>query len=264
MAVESKRSAAGQADLWSARARDWAELQEQVHMGLYRAVFDRVLQPGTRLFDAGCGSGLAMVEARSRGASVCGLDAAPALVAICRERMPDVDVRIGELEELPHADGSFDTTTGFNSFQYAASPVGALREAKRVTTSGGMVAAAVWGAPEDCEPATYIKALGSVLPPPPPGAPGPFALSAPGALAGLMADAGIEVIEVSDAESPFEYPDEETALRALLSAGPAVRAIRHAGEETVRSAVLDAIRPYRLSAGGYRMECKFRYALGRA
>lgn len=264
MAIQSRGSAAAQADLWSVRAREWADLQEQVHMGLYRAVFDRVLRSGTRLFDAGCGSGVAMLEARRRGALVSGLDAAPALVAICRERMEDVDVRIGEMEELPHADGSFEVTTGFNSFQYAASPRRALEEAKRVTTSGGTVVAAVWGDPGDCEPAAYIKALGSVLPPPPAGAPGPFALSAPGALASLMTDAGIEVIDVDDAESPFEYPDEETALRALLSAGPAVRAIRHAGEDAVRNAVRDAIRPYRLSHGGYRMECKFRYALGRA
>ena len=82
MGVKSVGSAAGQADLWSERARDWAELQEQVHMGLYRSVFDRVVRPGTRLLDAGCGSGLAMVEALSRGASVSGLDAAAALVAI--------------------------------------------------------------------------------------------------------------------------------------------------------------------------------------
>jgi hypothetical protein len=39
------------------------------------------------------------------------------------------------------------------------------------------------GPPEDCEAAAYLGALGALLPPPPPGAPGPFALSQPGALA---------------------------------------------------------------------------------
>ena len=71
-------------------------------------------------------------------------------------------------------------------------------------------------------------------PPPPPGAAGPFALS------------------------------DEAALRALLAAGPAVRAIQAAGEERVRAAVAQAIAPFRLSSGGYRLENRFRYLLARA
>jgi hypothetical protein len=68
--------------------------------------------------------------------------------------------------------------TGFNAFQYA-DPVGALREARRV---GAVVGIMTWGAPEHCEAVVLLKALGSLMPPPPPGAAGPFALSAPGAL----------------------------------------------------------------------------------
>jgi hypothetical protein len=38
-----------------------------------------------------------------------------------------------------------------------------------------------WGLVEDCEAAPHIAMLGSLLPSPPPGAPGPFALAEPGA-----------------------------------------------------------------------------------
>jgi hypothetical protein len=102
------------------------------------------------------------------------------------------------------------------------------------------------------------------LPPPPPGAPGPFALPDREALEGLATQAGLTPENVGDVDTPFEYPDEQTALRALLSAGPAVRAIRHAGEESVRAAVLEAVAPYRTAAGGYLMENKFRYLIARA
>jgi ubiquinone/menaquinone biosynthesis C-methylase UbiE len=45
------------------------------------------------------------------------------------------------MEELPFADGTFDVVTGFNSFQYASSPVAAVKEAKRVARKGGYVVA---------------------------------------------------------------------------------------------------------------------------
>jgi hypothetical protein len=82
-------------------------------------------------------------------------------------------------------------TRGFNAFQYAVSPVNALREARRVVTAGGIVVIAVWGLLESCEAAGYLKALGSLMPPPPPGAPGPFALSDETKLKTLMGEAGL-------------------------------------------------------------------------
>jgi SAM-dependent methyltransferase len=151
--------------------------------------------------------------------------------------------------------------TGFNSFQYAANPVAAVAEAGRVTRPGGRVVVAVWGTPEETEASAYIRALGSQMPAPPPGTPGPFALSADGALAALVEGAGLQAVVTDSVSCPWEYPDEETALRGLLSAGPAIRAIDHAGEGTVRRAVLDAIMPYRQPSGSYVMQNRFRLVI---
>jgi hypothetical protein len=109
-----------------------------------------------------------------------------------------------------------------------------------------------------------IKALGSLLPPPPPGAPGPFALSAPGALEDLAEQAGLTTIRAAEFSTRWEYPDRETALRAHLSAGPSAKAIKHAGEERVAAAVSDAIAPFRTTAGGYALENSWRYLVARA
>ena len=95
---------------------------------------------GTRLLDAGCGSGLALALAARRGAVVTGLDALAGLLAIARERLPEADLREGDLEELPYADDSFDAVTAFNAVQYASDPTAALREIKRVAVPGAPVA----------------------------------------------------------------------------------------------------------------------------
>jgi ubiquinone/menaquinone biosynthesis C-methylase UbiE len=258
-------SATVQGELWGARARDWAEVQEPAQSGLYPPVFDAAgVGKGISLLDVGCGSGVAAAIARERGAKVSGIDAAAASVEIARERVPDADFRVGELEALPYDDDSFDVVTGFCSFQYAADPGNALHEAGRVTRSGGTVAILTWGQPEHCEAVAIINALGSLLPPPPPGAPGPFALSAPGALEDLAQRAGLTPVRAGEFSTRWEYPDSETALRAHLSSGPAAKAIEHAGDERVEAAVSDAIAPFRTASGGYALENSWRYLLGSA
>jgi SAM-dependent methyltransferase len=257
--TQTTGSAGVQGDLWSARARDWADVQEVQSLPLFEAVLARCdAVAGKRVLDVGCGSGQFARLARERGAMVSGLDAAPALVEIARERVPGTAIRVGEMEELPYEEASFDVVAGFNAFQYATNPVNALGEAKRVAAPGAQLFIATWGAEQNCEAAAYLRSLGWHVPPPPPGAPGPFALSMPGALERLALVAGLTPGERFDVECTWRYPDLETALRGLLSAGPAVRAIRHSGEEPVRRAVVEAIAPFRTAQGAYEIENTFR------
>jgi len=251
-----------QGALWGAKPRDWAEIQEGTVVPLYETVMSRIrVAPGTALLDVGCGAGMFCQMAARRGARVSGLDATEPFIAIARSRVPDGDFRVGEMEELPFADQQFDVVTGFNSFQYAASPVDALREARRVVRPGGFVVVAVWGKPEDTQASAYLAALGSCLPPPPPGAPGPFALSQDGALEALVAEAGLTPTAVAAVDTLWTYADTETALRGLLSAGPAVRAVEHAGAQAVRAAVTQAIAPFETASGSYELANKFLYLL---
>jgi SAM-dependent methyltransferase len=254
-----------QGALWSARARDYAELQERYFLPLYESVQQRPeLAKSRSSLDVGCGPGLAAQVFARTIANVAGIDASAAFIDIARERLPGRHFRVGEMETLPHADGSFDVVTGFNAFQYAASPVSALREARRVTQPDGVVVIATWGLPEDCEAAGHLKALGALMPPPPPGAPGPFALSDEGKLRALASEAGLKPIEVVDVECPWIYPSLEVALRAMLSAGPAERAIQNSGMERARDAVANAIAPYCAPSGECRLNNKFRYLVAHA
>lgn len=124
---------------------------------------------------------------------------------------------------------------------------------------GGKVSLLFWGKPEDCEHDVTLKAVGGLLPPPPPGAPAPLALSQPGAAEDLIARAGLTFQETGEVNCPFEYPDDEVALKAMCSAGPMMRAIRAVGEEQVYEVVLRSMAPYKRSDGSYRQRNKFRY-----
>lgn len=262
---ERHGSAAAQGALWGSRARDWAEIQEPVSRPLYEAVIGKTgLGENAAVLDVGCGAGLFCALAAGRGARVCGLDAAAALLAIAKARVPRGDFREGEMESLPYRDQTFDIVTGFNAFQFASRPGAALAEARRVARHGAPVVIATWGKPEHSEAAEYLVALRPLLPPPPPGAPGPFALSGDGALEAFAREAGLSPRSVDEVECPLEYTSLEVALRGLLSGGPVVRAIQVAGEDRVRNAVIDAIAPYELSAGGYRLEHSFLFMISTA
>ena len=257
-------SAPIQGKLWSARAGDYAEIQEPTFLPLYESVLARPeIARADSILDIGCGPGLAAQVFARNVRHVAGVDATPPFIEIARRRVPSGDFRVAEMETLPHTAASFDAVTGFNAFQYAASPVNALREARRVAKAGGVIVIAVWGLPETCQAAGHLKALGALMPPPPPGAPGPFALSDEAKLRALAGDAGLTPVAVVDVSCPWVYPDREAALKGMLSSGPAERAIQASSVERAREAVAAAIEVHRTPVGGYRLENTFRYLIAR-
>jgi SAM-dependent methyltransferase len=258
-------SAPMQGDLWGARARDWAEVQEGTVQPLFEAGLRKLsIGPGTLLLDVGCGAGMACQMAAQRGAKVTGIDASAPFIEIAQQRTPGGDFRVGEIEDLPYADKTFHAVMGFNSFQFATTPLNALKEARRAAKPGAKVLIATWGKADQCEASTYFRALGSLLPPPLPGVPGPFALSEEGALEALVSQAGLTSVEALIVDTLWIYADLETALRGLLSPGPAVRAIRNSSEQQVREAVTNAIAPFKSVSGEYRLENEFRYLIATA
>lgn len=258
-------SAMRQGALWGAAAEDWAELQEPTGTPLFQETFDAIgVTGGTRLLDVGCGAGLALLLAQKRGAVVAGLDAAAGMLAVARARLPEADLRQGDLEDLPFERDAFDAVTAFNAVQYATDQVAALRAIKQVAVAGAPVAVASWGDPDRCDAREVIAALGSLLPPPPPGAGGPFALAGPGALEALVESAGLTAERALEVDSPFEYPDLATAVRANESAGPTRAAIDHAGPDRVREAATAALGRFVRPDGTVRLDNVYRVVVARA
>ncbi len=238
-----------QGELWGAAPQEWAEIQEPLHAPLYVAMLNATsVRQGTRLLDVGCGAGSASLLAAERGAQVSGLDAAAGLLAFARQRVPAGDFRVGDMESLPFADNDFDVVFAASSLQFGGNPRAALDEFGRVCVAGGRIVVGLFGPPQKVASATIMKALGDLMPAPPAG-PSPFSLSAPGKLEGLMAEAGFAVLESSELDCPFSYPDFATCWRGLSSAGPFQGILKTLGESRTKSAMRDAVEPFQRADG---------------
>jgi SAM-dependent methyltransferase len=236
-------------ELWSKMPQDWSTIQEPMHIPLWEAMLEVALVgSGTRFLDVGCGGGGSSVLAAERGAQVSGLDAAEGLIAISRERVPNGDFRVGDIESLPFGDEVFDAVFAANSVQYTEDRIKALRELGRVCTLKGRIVAGLFGPPEKVAFGVIIKTVRDAMPEPPPGG-GPFELSVPGKLEGLFEAAGLNVLESGEVDCPFNYPDFETFWRALVSAGPFQSTLRVVSEEKLRLALRDAVEAFRLGNG---------------
>lgn len=101
--------------LWGSRARDWAASEEQQLPTYEEAIRLVGLEPGRRVLEVGCGTGVFLRRAADLGADVFGIDASEALLGLARERVPEADLRLGDMEALPFDDDSFDVVAGFNA-----------------------------------------------------------------------------------------------------------------------------------------------------
>ena len=257
-------SAAIHGPRWGARVADWAELAAGVSAPAWQLVAEATgIGQGSRVLDIGCGSGEFCQLAAARGAAVSGIDAATGMIERARRQAPDGDLRVGPMEDLPWDQDTFDVVTAFNAMQFAADPVVALAEAKRVTRAGGHVAVCNWGRPDDCELVAVVGALRELQPPPPPETPPPRppALGEPGALEQLARRVGLTPVAAGEVDVPFEAPDQETLERALLAPGGVVPAIDHSGEQAVRMTIGEAAAPFRRPDGSYRLKNRFRYVI---
>ena len=257
-------SAAKWGPLWGARPRAWAEDEDQ-QVPTYEEAIRRVgVSPGQRVLDIGCGTGVFLRLAADRGAVPSGLDASEALLAIARERVPDADLQVGEMEQLPYEDDSFDLVTGFNSFFFAADLVAALREAGRVAKPGAPVVIQVWGPPERCDLEAMKQVARPYAPPPPPDAPPPPKLWEAGVLESLASEAGLTPETTFDTSYAFEYRDEEMLGRLLTAPMGLAELAGPEREPTLRREIIDALAPHRMTDGSYRLNNEFHYLVARA
>jgi SAM-dependent methyltransferase len=231
----------------------------------YEAALRRTgLEPGWRVLDIGCGAGAFLRLVAEGGAESHGLDASEPLITFARERLPGADLRVGEMEDLPWEEDSFDLVTGFNSFFFANDMVAALREAGRVAKPGAPVVIQVWGAHERCDLEAMKQVARPFLPPRPPDAPPDPDLSQPGLLRALATQADLTPAEEFDATWPYEYSDADILGRALVAVAGLALVAGPERENELRTAIVDGLAPFRRPDGSYRLSNEFHYLIARA
>ena len=250
--------------LWGARPVDWA-LSEDRQGPTYQEALRRVdLKPGQFVLDIGCGVGAFLRLVADCGARAFGLDASEALIKLARSRVPDADLRIGDMELLPYDDDAFDLVTGFNSFFFANDIVAALREAGRVAKPGAPVVIQVWGPHERNDLEAMKEIVRPFMPPRPANARPEPDYAKPGVLEELASLAGLEPESAFDTTWALEYSDEDTLRRALVAPAGIAVLVGPDQEDEVKDAISAGLARHRSPDGSYRLHNTFHYLIARA
>ena len=98
----------------------------------------RLLPPGARVLDVGCGSGWFAAALRDAGFAVVGIDVAAEALRRARERASGVEfVLTAEGEELPFESASFGAAWLGEVLEHVQDGIGLLEEVARVLEPGG-------------------------------------------------------------------------------------------------------------------------------
>ncbi|MFE3036765.1 SAM-dependent methyltransferase [Streptomyces canus] len=261
-----------------ARARDWSEIQERMLVPLYEAVYERLeVGPTTRLLGLGCGSGLALLMAASRGAAVAGVEpSSPERLALARERLqPEAwgtraRARTRLVEGAP-GDASdagtapYTLVTAFEPIRCLAGDSEGLGDllasATPLAERGAPVALVGWGPPERCATTSVLRVATKLAEP----------LRGTGSWRPALRDdleevaqrAGLRPDGSGRVSCPFGYADLDSALKGLLSTGLFDAAIEATDQAQVDKEVTEALHPYQRQDGTVWMPNVFRYLVAR-
>ena len=127
------------------------------------------LRAGDTVLDVATGSGNAALAAARCGCTVTGVDYVPALLDRGRLRAEaeglDVRFEVGDAEQLPFEDGSFDAVLSCLGVMFTPNQPQAAAELVRVCRPGGTIAVANWS------PTSFVggmfRTVGRHVPPPP-------------------------------------------------------------------------------------------------
>lgn len=255
------------------RARDWSEIQERMLVPLYETVYERLeVDTGTRLLGLGCGSGLALLMAASRGATVTGVEAsAPERLNLARERLlpesPGTRARAAaRLATSPPEKGATPPYTLVTAFEPIGCLAGdseglgdALAAAVPSAGHGTPVVLAGWGPPERCATSAVLRIAARLADPL--RVTGSWRPSLRDDLEEVAQRAGLRPDGSGRVACPFGYADMGSALRGLLSTGLFDTAIAATGREQVDKELAEALHPHQRRDGTIWMPNVFRYLI---
>ncbi len=263
-----RKAAAGQAS-GTGRARDWAEIQERMLVPLYQAVYERMeVGSTTRLLGLGCGSGLALLLAASRGATVAGLDTDTARLAIARERLisqhatrsGDAEARLEHRRPGDTAPPDGPPPTLVTAFDTLPDPAGLAGTAAGLPR-GTPVVLTGWGPPERCSAAAALRVAARLGEPRT--VPDCWLPGGRDDLENLARQCDLRLDGSGRVACPFGYADLDSALRGLLSTGLYDAAVQATDGVQVVKEITEALRPHVRKDGTVWMPNLLRYVIAR-
>jgi ubiquinone/menaquinone biosynthesis C-methylase UbiE len=113
-------------------------------------------QPDRKLLDIACGIGLVLKAGEDAGLKTYGLDISDEAVKRARAISPKSELVVGDGENLPWPEGSFDYVTSLGSLEHYLDPEKGMREISRVLSGSGT---AIVMLPNSCQFGEIIKVI---------------------------------------------------------------------------------------------------------
>ena len=217
---------------------------------------------GERLLDVACGAGAFIQRAGGRGLDVVGVDVSQTAIELARARLPGAELHVGDAEQLPFGDGSFDVVSSTCGIMFTPDHQASARELARVTASGGRIALANWT--PDSAMAGVFGVMRPFQPPPPEGAGNPFQWGDEGHARELLGDAF--ELQFETHESPLVHDSGEGVWQLFSgSYGPTkvlAESLDDERREELHRSFADFHEQHRVD-GGIRMARRYLLILGR-
>lgn len=153
--------------VWS--AGDYSKIAKTLEPGAATFLRRMMIEEGEKVLDAACGTGQIALPAARAGAVVTGIDIAEPWIEAARMQAAAeglaVTFDVGDVEEMPYADGAFELSVSLVGAMFAPQPERTAAELLRVTRPGGRVVMGNWTAEGFI--GTFFRTVAAYAPPPP-------------------------------------------------------------------------------------------------
>ncbi len=214
------------------------------------------VRDGEKVLDVGCGTGAlsSTLASMTRAANIVGIDPSAAFIQAARSQITDprVTIELGDAQNLPYADASFDRCLALLIVNFIPDAPKAAKEMRRVTKSGGVVATTMWddSRANELQNCLWDAAI-AIDPTVKRHSERRGSYGSAEALSGLLKGAGLTDMEVTDLTMPCQFSSfDELWQRYLGGSGAGPTGVYVAGlTEDRREAVKQRLRQDILRGG---------------
>jgi ubiquinone/menaquinone biosynthesis C-methylase UbiE len=219
-----------------------------------------LIHAGDIVLDLACGTGLVARHVRALvapGGRIVGADINAAMLEIARNTDTEVEWVEAPCDALPFDDDTFTHVICQQGFQFFPDPLAAMREARRVLATSGVLIATVWATPghnpyienqlellAELDP-SLTASVGRATP-----------ANADDFLRSTAEKADFHDIEITMLEHHVDIADFEAWFLAQTAGtpwGPTLAALNDAGRHKLVVAMLDRLEPRATPDGGHRL-----------
>jgi len=250
---------------WDEMARPWLEAAPDLETSfseVFEALFETAnLKSGEDVLDVGCGTGPTLLySAKAVGAQgrVIGIDVAPPLVAVAKERAPrNVELIIGDAGSHAYEAGVFDAIIANFGIMFFDDNVAAFENLRSAIKSNGRLTATFWATPSEnpwfSMPRRIVDNLVENVPRPDPSGPGPMRFGNPTSLEAILEKTGwkskIRTLDLM--LRPPGSAERVAELHMKVTVGMMLKGVDVAEHKLndIQMAVVDACKQYRSEKG---------------